>query len=386
MLMYKSQRAHGANEQGFAALIIAIILVTVISLVTLGFARLMRSEQRSALDRQLSSEAFYAAESGVNDANRALQGGYTKAKTNCDNSSTSVDYTMTGSEYLKNTNVDKGNGTKYSCLTINPNPADLQYSSIPVNQATTAIMTGADSTGATASISKLVFSWQDDSGGRAFAGNTAATGYSAGSAILPPASSWTDGAAAITGILRISLTPMPAAVAGLVALDRTSLTNNTYTAFLYPQKSASTTAITSVPAQPLTGNVGAASGQILNGACNTGNIPRYCAVAIDLGAYAGPNFLLHLSSIYRSTSVTVTPYSAGGAKMYIKGAQTVVDSTGKAQDVLKRIQVRIPARNGFDYPEFDVQSANGICKQLYAYPPNNATGTSGSAGNACASL
>ena len=55
------------NQDGIVSLIVSITIMIIISLVVISFARLMRTEQEQALDRQLSSQAFYAAETAVND-------------------------------------------------------------------------------------------------------------------------------------------------------------------------------------------------------------------------------------------------------------------------------------------------------------------------------
>src|SRR5882724_3022558 len=74
MMSSSMKHPHTSPEAGFAALIIGIILVLILGLLTIGFAQLVRHEQSSALDKQLSSQAYYAAESGVNDAYHAIQG------------------------------------------------------------------------------------------------------------------------------------------------------------------------------------------------------------------------------------------------------------------------------------------------------------------------
>jgi len=360
------------NEAGFAALIISIILVIVISLVTVGFAQLMRREQRAALDRQLSNAAYYAAESGINDGAQAVRAGYIKAKTKCDTSD--VDHTMSGHEYLENQSLDTGTNTKYTCLLINPNPSTLEYSSVPTNGVTTAVVTGVNPAGNDTPIDTLVFSWQDASNGQVF---TPAGSYNAaGNSWLPPAANWTNGGG-ITGILRASITP----VSG--SFDRSSLENSTYTGFLYPEPGPirSINAV-AASASPYAGHTGTSSGEVINGKCNTGNLPRYCSAAVDLSGLGQSTFLLHLSSFYNDTRVTITPFN-GGSAIAMKGAQILIDSTGKAQDVLKRIQVRLPARNSFDYPEFDIATVNNVCKQLSVYPQNQATGTPGAATSSC---
>lgn len=53
----------------------------------------------------------------------------------------------------------------------------------------------------------------------------------------------------------------------------------------------------------------------------------------------------------------------------LKGAQIKVDSTGKAQDVLRRIQVRLPLNatgSQNQLPDNALQSTDSICKRFSA--------------------
>src|ERR1700761_8288581 len=56
------------DEQGMVSILVTMIMVIVISLIVIGFAEVSRRNQREALDNQLSTQAYYAAESGVNAA------------------------------------------------------------------------------------------------------------------------------------------------------------------------------------------------------------------------------------------------------------------------------------------------------------------------------
>jgi Tfp pilus assembly protein PilX len=58
------------NEQGLVAIVIVSTIIVILSLMTIGFSRIMDRELRQALDRELASQAHYAAESGLNDARR----------------------------------------------------------------------------------------------------------------------------------------------------------------------------------------------------------------------------------------------------------------------------------------------------------------------------
>ncbi|HET6924573.1 MAG TPA: PilX N-terminal domain-containing pilus assembly protein [Candidatus Saccharimonadales bacterium] len=386
------------GENGFAAIIISIVLVVVLSLITVGFASLMRKEQRSALDRQLSDAAYYAAESGINDAAAAVRAGFTATKDTCDPYTPATIAALPGNnnknaagKYLVSSTVDNKSNTSYTCLLINPNPATLEYSSVNTGEATTAVLTGSSAAGTTTNVNTLVFSWQDANGGQTF-GPPTSGGLCppVGANAFPPVSCWKNGGSAMTGILRISLTPVPHPA----AFSRSTLETTNYTAYLYPNGGGATSTPTTlsgsvvpsgVPSKPYAAGVtGSQNGTIITGACNTGSTPRYCAAAVT--GLNTDTYLLHLSSIYAATQVTVTPYSCVGSnctRIYLKGAQTLIDSTGKSQDVLKRIQVRMPSRNSFDYPEFSIATGGPVCKQLTTWPQNQTTGTPGDTVNLC---
>ena len=55
------------DQNGIASIIIVVVIILILTLVVLAMSRNANREQRQALDRQLSSAAFYAAESGIND-------------------------------------------------------------------------------------------------------------------------------------------------------------------------------------------------------------------------------------------------------------------------------------------------------------------------------
>ena len=97
----------------------------VISLIVLGFAQIARRNQRQSLDRQLSTQAFYAAETGVNDAaNLVKSAASVPAKTSC---------TDTGGGFysaLPSSNIDATNKVTYTCLMVNPAPGSLVYSNV----------------------------------------------------------------------------------------------------------------------------------------------------------------------------------------------------------------------------------------------------------------
>ena len=115
------------KQAGMVAIMVTLILMIVISLIVLGFAQISRRNQRQALDRQLSTQAFYAAESGVNDATDAIKtavenGVAVASKPDCASTG--------GGFYSTNPVIDAGTNVEYTCLTVDPTPDTLVYSNV----------------------------------------------------------------------------------------------------------------------------------------------------------------------------------------------------------------------------------------------------------------
>jgi hypothetical protein len=319
----KRYRATAATpEDGFAAMVIAIALVLVLSLITVGFAELMRHEERSALDKQLSSQAYYAAESGINAATKAINNGFAGGKSDCAPDSSVPDLADNTVKFAAPDNRNPTDAT-YPCLLINPAPPNLFYP-IATTLSRTAEFTAIDSTDQPAGVTSIKISWQDSGSN---------TSRAPDCNNLRTTTDWT-----YIGMLRAQLIPIASG-----SLDRASLTNNAFTAFLCPNSgSLANNTVNYVT------NIGPNNaGVIMNGNCNASG---QCSVIIAGFPANQATFFLNLRSIYSATTVTVTAYS-GSTVLRLKGAQTLVDSTGKAQDVLRRIQVRVASKNGFDIPD-----------------------------------
>jgi type II secretory pathway pseudopilin PulG len=353
------------DQAGFAAIIIALVLILVLSLLTVGFAQLMRHEQLSALEKQLSSQAYYAAETGVNDAVRAINDGYNATKNSCsppkpadsDYSPDLTDNTVGGSS--------GPTAAEYTCLLINPTPPQIHYTP-DTNASKVVYIEGVDkNTDAPINIQTIGISWEDANGSQTFA-------PACGSGDFQPLSNWS-----YPGILRFQLIP-------LAQLDRNDLIENSYTAFFCPTPTSSgrTWAISPYTTGSDYGSATGLtkSGVVVNSNCDSDPAtyttlePNYCNVEITgLGVLNETAFFLNMQSIYKDTSVTITAYDGApspSTQLDISGAQTIVDSTGRAQNVLRRIQVGIPSKNGYWIPS---GTHGNICKQLQLEPPSVST-------------
>jgi Tfp pilus assembly protein PilX len=324
------------NESGMASLVIAILIVIIVTTIVLGFMQIIRREQRRSLDNQLSSQAYYAAESGVNDAMKAIrQQGFTADKTTCGPLASPGPLSGTSNRLTSDGNI------QYSCLLIDQSPPTVTFDSISTTHSN--VFPLKNNAG---SIKSLMFTWQSPD---TVPNKTRNPGF-----VFPPAGTlagqWDS-----LGLLRVDI--MPAS-----SVDRASLITNQRTYFMYP----------TVGGGPIT-TVGyglpSSSGAILDGKCSNGtgsNTSHVCNVIINgLGGIAGPIYVRVLA-MYNPVKLTITGTDASGP-IGLSGAQTLVDSTGKAADVLRRIQVRVPFQDA-DLPDYAIASMDSLCKKFVANP------------------
>jgi len=333
------------QESGLVSLIVAITFIVIISLITTSFALLSRREARQSLDRQLSTQAFYAAESGINDAVRAVKSGTTNI-TDCNGINTNSAF-----------QPDLGDGLSYTCVLVTENPTSLEFGPIETNSPE-IVRVQAPST-----IGRLRISWQDYAGNQTFA--------PAGTPLLPQTGT-VNSYADDTGLLRTTIIPVTN------NLNRTDLINNSQNLFMYPGTAGSPGDFGSY--SYVSGQT--SQGAFVDGKCHTGNIPPtfplYCNVDVEGLSALGTNvFYVRLQGVYRTSKVTIQAYTAGSGNndpLKLSNGQTIIDATGKANDVLRRIQVRVPVTTKYVTPPGAFVSADNICKLLSITPTRTIDG------------
>jgi type II secretory pathway pseudopilin PulG len=335
------------NERGFVSIIVTIMVMAIVTIIVVSFAFLMRREQRQALDKQLSTQAFYAAESGVNDAIHALKSNPNLTINNCKDTDDLAPYVQNW-----NNQLDPLKKVEYTCVLINPAPDSLEYNPIDDNTSTIVPLRTANGS----NITNITISWHDydESGNPStiFANNTDHRLPKKGTA-----DSGYDVSPTGTGILRTTLMPIrPGAT-------KQNLIDDAQTLFLYPMQNATPGQMGQINYNP--SPVSNEQGAFVDGQCNQGSSPRFCNVHINNLGSASTNFIyLRMKAIYNRVAVTISINDGTP----IIGAQTMVDATGKAQDTLRRVQVRVPLNNSFSAPEFALESLDSICKRLNILP------------------
>lgn len=332
---------HSNKQSGFVSIIVSITFVIIISLVATSFALLARREARQALDRQLSTQAFYAAESGVNDAVFKVNNNTLGDVDECSNVSSVGD-------------PDLGNNLSYTCVLVDQEPTSLDYSSVGTEKSIIIRVQSANNV----PIKTLQFSWQADDNNTTF---TTFTNHE-----LPDKNANQNGLDK-TGIIRATIIP------GNAPFSRNNLIENSQTYFLYPN--AHSSAGQTGTRAYIAGR--ADQGGFINGRCNVGSTPRFCNSEVTgLDTVLGTSTVyVRVKSIYKASKLTIRALDSGGGQLAFTNAQAQIDATGKANDVLRRIQVRVPLNNSYYYPEFALETGDDICKRMnivVGQPVNNA--------------
>lgn len=345
------------NQRGIVSLMVTMIMMLVISLIVIGFSQVARRNQREALDRQLSTQAYYAAESGVNVAatyfaqhptaqTDTLTGGDCKAFIN--NSPSAVPNPGLGQTYGVNNLLNTDGGVSYSCLMVNSMPASLLVQPLTEDSNTVWHLQTSDGSNFT----RLKFTWSPEQG----------SPYAGGSCVQAPPTSFPRYGSNWNcpyGILRVDLVD----VAGGVTPAAVAAPNKAFALYLVPTKTSAGLSQKTVFGTNY-------QSQVIPVQCDDSQ----CSIVLNLpgGTYSrqASEYYARLTMLYQgSASATLSAAEGtitspvGGVKF--KQGQAIIDATGKSQDELRRVQVRVPLiRSDAALPIFGVQATQSICKEL----------------------
>lgn len=348
-----------SKQQGFVAIIVAMFIMVFVTLLALGFAFLARQNREQNQNRALSTQAFYAAESGVNDAINYLST-YLKNNGTLPNEKADCGPIGTSPSDIGSSNT----AVKYTCVLFNPAPKGLEYT---ISNKESRVIRVQSKSGRP--FTSIKISWQDGQNSKQFATNDkhllpqeAYTGTNA----APLNQDKGDNLAASTDILRATIIP------AFGTIYRSALTTTSQTVFLYPKGQSSAPSLGAKDfLNSATDYNDANQGTFADGSCNTNNQPRYCNVNItNLTRFGGTStFYIRLRGFYRpSTNVTISGITDDNAQAELMNEQAIVDSTGKADNVLRRIQVRVPLSTVTKQPEFAIETTDSQCKRLQVWP------------------
>ncbi|HET9850273.1 MAG TPA: hypothetical protein VFP35_01470, partial [Candidatus Saccharimonadales bacterium] len=378
---------------GMASIVVVSVLVVIVTLISIGFARIMNRTVSNAANRQASASATYAAQSAINDVAAYIKQYPLAYSNNCNGPNTLIgDKNAPGPFYYdSNLSGDSTRTTQYTCLILNQSPPDLQYSSIFADKPRVVKITTSAFSGA---LEKFLFSWQASTAGQTgYPTNcptqTINTVQVCSSSPLNDETNWNsangtckdDGGVnrACIPILELSLYPVP---------TNGSLANvqaDSKTVFLLPQKGIGT--VQSV------GYSNIPDGAMIPVKCTKTVSATDFALSVDpplnacniifsaLTTSTTPGisyFYATITPIYAPASVEIQANDRWKQKLTFVDTQALVDATATAGGVSKRLQVRldtssvnsatseddnIPSSTN-DVPLAALRSANAICKRL----------------------
>ena len=310
-------------QSGFVSIIVAALIMVLVSLITIGFTKAMQREQRQTIDRQLSRQALYAAESNINDVVAALRNdpNLPAQKTDCDvSSSPSV-----------NNGVLETNDVAYTCVIYDKTPTELDYKLGTDESNVTLLRTASGN-----NFNSISVMWSQADGNNQISN-------------LPNCSNInTENVASRNGVplIRFDLTDIS-------ALRRDDLINKTDNMYLYPCQGGggtNSTAYNSVT-----------KGRLIPVECVDATVS--CTLEIT-GLGSSNSYSLRMRSVYDEAYLSIIAVDTFNNTVEFKQSQTSIDVTARAQDVVRRLRVSLPLEIAENPPEGVIQSFNGVCKLL----------------------
>lgn len=315
-----------------ASLMVTTILILVISLIVVGFSQVARRNQRDALDRQLSSQAFYAAESGINQAITVIQKRVAAAQAIPAKTSCAPDSNYPGTQ-LASSDVS------VTCLLVEPEVKTMNFDGV-TESAATLVSTIPNS----GTIPGVTLTWRP-SEPRTSATTGCPSAGGSPSYQLPTRGGWQCG----FGILRVDMSPVSTGNVGQQAK----------TVFLYPHAQAGAVSGTTTVVDATT-----MTQSLVQTRCSDAGRDPKCMVTINYPANT-TEYYLNVRSLYRNSRLDITPTDGS---VTFKGP-VKIDVTAKAVDVLKRVRVQVSTdEQTGSLHNYGIETSQPLCKR-YAVAP-----------------
>jgi len=323
------------QQAGVVSMITVIFLSVILLVLTTSFIQLTINEQRESIDNDLTTRAYYAAESGVQDAITAISNitptNPLQYPTEC---------APEGSGVLS----DAANGldTEYTCQLIDLSPINYQAKLDKYKSEFFKLDGGGPN------IDSVLVSWHinghDDSGDV-----TRRSSFN-----LPSEADWTAGH--FPALMRVQIVTVPTTVADTVNRD----TIENFVVFLNPEDLA-TGSVSGIV------NSAALDSKLVRVLCDnpasTADGEYICNYTLTGLADGTHDYYIRVQALYDSTSIQIVAKS-GGVAVELQNAQAIVDVTGRAADVFRRVEDRVNLSPDDLWPDYVIMTAEEICKNF----------------------
>lgn len=379
-----------SERQGVASLYVVIFATILFGVITLSFTRIILSENEQSSDDDLSQSAYDAALAGVEDAKVAVnnyfqclneRGSATACEsinifrndTNCEDGFPlgqilhGVDGEIKVQESRGGAAGETTADQAYTCVIISDVTQDYR-GTLTSDTRTKVVPIGVNATGAAngsslGQVAKVRFSWYSElnqgsnNSERNFKLNSDNKLHSANDKTTPP-----------TIQLNLIKTSPSITLADFRSENNTANTIDSTMVFIPADNGDNPKVMTH---NEILSNGNAANGG--DGASNTHSPYTLkcssqqefaCVVELDVSAilHDGDNAFLVVSLPYGDslTDFSVALLDSSGNAINFRGVQVNVDSTGRTNQLLRRVETRLdPADLYFPYPQFALEAGNG---------------------------
>jgi hypothetical protein len=362
-----------SNQSGLVSIVTVMIVIVLLSLIVISFSKLMSRDLRQALDRELATQANYAAESGMNDARAAVAIAFRDGKLDTlDTGGKCMSLSNPNAPFLKNGSIsgqfnnDPDNLIRYTCVIISVKPKQI-IGRIHAGESKIYVIDNGNPT----ALNTLYLSWENK--------NIGTGPQPLGTPNQLPKESAVS--TEQTGMLRATLYHIanPQLTSpNASASQNNTLSNESRTHFLYSNGvGVGPTTPAQVPGISFTAG---GNGKFVPGNCNPNNrksasylpfqqaTPRYCNSKITSLEAPSGFYLLRLTALYHGLNVSIQASDSSSAPQALQGQQVDLDVTAQGNDVLKRIfgTVSTTQYSAFEtfYPEYGLQSMDTVCKRI----------------------
>jgi len=394
-------------QRGAVSIFAVIFAALLITIVTVSFIRIMVNDQNQATNNDLSQSAFDSAQAGVEDAKRALlryqsicqtQGAAAcellsqqLATPDCNRALRIGDVVPTAGDATAEVPIQQSTSTNdailnqaYTCVTIDLETEDY-IGSLSANQSKLVPLVGIAQDRST-TFDRVTLEWfsRDDLGAGSSTG-VSLLGVASAPLPLREQSAWPANRPAL---MRTSLIQFGSSFT-LEDFDfTTSTASNGNTLFLYP------TSTSSAPNQSFGRDSRRATTAGATPADIAADTPLgvQCLDSLASGGYACRTTLLlpqpigggdrtaylRLTALYNASHYRLTLLN-GSTPLDFNGVQPEIDSTGRANDLFRRVASRVDLIDtNFPFPNGALEVSGNLCKDfavtLTSYIPANSSG------------
>lgn len=361
------------KQRGSASLFVVIFAALLITTIVVSFVRIMVNDQQQATATDLAQSAYDSAQAGVEDSKRALLWYQTVCSTGTATECANAKAVISSSEC--NLAVKSLEGVVPSTDGAEIKVQTKVAGSDTLNQAYTCTKIEVDTSDFVGSISnsesKIIplisnfpfntvqvewFNMKDLT-------SSTSTGVTFGPASMPLSNPWTTAGTNKPPIMRTQIVQSnKSAGFTLGEFDASTSTSNakSNTLFLYPRDTGinSFSMSSDVRRSPDGPTAIRCSGAVSSGGF-------LCTARLTVSSSATYDSLLRLTTLYGKANFRIKLYN-GASQVKFSGVQPSIDSTGRANDLYKRVQTRVEMDDSsFAYPEAAVDVTGNFCKNFF---------------------